>query len=256
MIKVDCPECGHRSSNKVLCASCGIVYANYFERKREMRQRSLCVAQQREASRKRNSVIISTVLLTSALVGLFVFAGLSKEHLHKENFAENDTNNIQKLVEIEPAYQKNASKPNTFEELDSEEQVSSLRKCSEGNCFNGVGTYIIPKFGEYSGTWKEGKRHGQGTFTGVNGSKYVGEWKNDKEHGQGTLIDAYENKYVGEWEKGKRHGQGILIFSDGSKYEGEFLAGKRHGYGTFTNSDLTKYVGEWKDGKIYGHQGS
>ena len=33
---------------------------------------------------------------------------------------------------------------------------------------------------KYAGEWKNGARHGQGTFTWSNGYKYVGEWKDDK----------------------------------------------------------------------------
>ena len=38
--------------------------------------------------------------------------------------------------------------------------------------------------------------------TWADGSKYVGEWKDGKQHGQGTFT-ADGTKYVGEWRNGK-----------------------------------------------------
>ncbi len=32
------------------------------------------------------------------------------------------------------------------------------------------------------------KRHGQGTFTSADGDKYVGEYKDGKKHGKGTFL--------------------------------------------------------------------
>ena len=44
---------------------------------------------------------------------------------------------------------------------------------------------------EYEGEWRDGKMHGQGTFTygpksHVPGHKYVGEYRDGKQRGQGT----------------------------------------------------------------------
>lgn len=55
-----------------------------------------------------------------------------------------------------------------------------------GNCVNsyihGNGTLQWYKNGEpadtYVGEFKDGKRHGQGTYTFSNGRQYVGKWKN------------------------------------------------------------------------------
>ena len=54
--------------------------------------------------------------------------------------------------------------------------------------------------------WKDGKYHGQGTYTFKDGSTYVGEWKDDKYHGQGTWFGKgvwKGQKYVGEYKDGK-----------------------------------------------------
>ena len=39
---------------------------------------------------------------------------------------------------------------------------------------------------EYVREYKDGKKHGQGTYTWFDGGIYVGKWKDGKEHGQGT----------------------------------------------------------------------
>tara|TARA_B110000211_G_C14014511_1_gene524743 strand:+ start:76 stop:1368 length:1293 start_codon:yes stop_codon:yes gene_type:complete len=77
------------------------------------------------------------------------------------------------------------------------------------------------------GEYKDGKRHGQGTYTWANGGKYVGEWLDAKKHGQGTYTWANGKKYVGEWLDAKEHGQGTVTYADGSKYIGEFIDGRR-----------------------------
>ncbi len=42
---------------------------------------------------------------------------------------------------------------------------------------------------KYVGEFKDGKKHGQGTFTYANGDKYVGEFKDGyTKHGQGTYL--------------------------------------------------------------------
>jgi hypothetical protein len=42
----------------------------------------------------------------------------------------------------------------------------------------------------YVGEYKDGQRHGQGTYTWADGTKYVGAWRDNKQHGQGTYTWA------------------------------------------------------------------
>ena len=110
-----------------------------------------------------------------------------------------------------------------------------------------------PNGTKYVGEYKDGKRHGQGTFTHTDGGKFVGEWKDDKPNGQGTFTHYTGKKYVGEWKDGKPNGQGTTTFLDGGKYVGEYKDGRMNGQGTFTHGkgkyEGQKYVGEYKDDK-------
>ena len=61
--------------------------------------------------------------------------------------------------------------------------------------------YILENGSRYVGEWKDGKKHGRGTYTSGKGEgegdKYVGEFKDGKKHGQGTCIKPEGRKYVG-----------------------------------------------------------
>jgi len=110
---------------------------------------------------------------------------------------------------------------------------------------------------EFVGEFKDGKRHGQGTYTfGPDsewaGDKYEGEWKDGKRNGQGTYISADGREYVGEFKDNKRNGMFTVTYASGSKFVGEYKDGKRNGQGTFTWADGDKFVGEFKDGKKNG----
>jgi hypothetical protein len=86
--------------------------------------------------------------------------------------------------------------------------------------------FDYPDGSRYEGETKDGKRHGQGTWTRPDGTRYVGMWKNDKPEGQGTISWPDGRKYVGEWKAGKRHGYGTDIHPDGHSLEGEWAEGE------------------------------
>ena len=60
----------------------------------------------------------------------------------------------------------------------------------------------------YQGEWKDGKQHGQGTYTFASGSKYQGEFKDGDFNGQGikTLADG-SIAHNGEWKDGQPVGK-------------------------------------------------
>ena len=58
-----------------------------------------------------------------------------------------------------------------------------------------------------------------------NGTKYMGEWKDGKKHGQGTYTNKVGEKYVGEYKDGRRW-NGIMYDKYG-KIEFKLVNGKR-----------------------------
>ena len=46
---------------------------------------------------------------------------------------------------------------------------------------------------KYEGDWKDGMRHGKGTFYYTNGDKYVGDWKDDVQDGKGSAFIVFNN---------------------------------------------------------------
>ena len=56
---------------------------------------------------------------------------------------------------------------------------------------------------KYEGDLKEGKYHGQGTYTFANGDQYVGEYKDDMRHGQGTFTYPDGTIKRGIWKNGE-----------------------------------------------------
>ena len=151
---------------------------------------------------------------------------------------------------------------------------------------------------EYVGAWYNGLRQGQDVFTSPNGDKYEGEFKDGKLHGNGTFtlrspysyvcdgqhryrggydcgnstpkeISTRDNssmakctatgrcyadgqKYVG-WVNGVCEGHGVLTSTDGDRYEGQYKGGEMHGNWSVSYADGRKYVGELVGRKHEGH---
>jgi len=99
----------------------------------------------------------------------------------------------------------------------------------------------------------------QGTYTyafiPIDGDKYVGEWKDGKRHGQGTYTFANGDKYVGEWKDSLAHGQGTFTYADGSeKEEGIWKDGEyAHSIASVTNN-LTGNTYRDGDGVLQNYQ--
>jgi hypothetical protein len=92
--------------------------------------------------------------------------------------------------------------------------------------YTGKGCYFYGDRAKYVGEYKDGKMHGQGTYTygegAWEGATYVGEFSNRSFNGQGTLTLPDGAKYVGEFKDDKRHGQGTYTFANGTIQEGLF----------------------------------
>jgi len=101
-------------------------------------------------------------------------------------------------------------------------------ECVSGNCENGTGTYTYFDLYKYVGEWRDGKYHGDGTYT----------W--------------WGYKYVGEWRDGKKHGEGTQTWDIGYEYAGEFLDHEMHGEGTLTYADGRVQAGVWQNSEYFG----
>ena len=66
---------------------------------------------------------------------------------------------------------------------------------------------------EYVGEYKDGKKHGQGTYTWFDGGIYVGKWKDGKEH----TLPMLEQSMLGNGRMGKNMVKGQKLgLVDGS----------------------------------------
>lgn len=106
----------------------------------------------------------------------------------------------------------------------------------------------------YTGEFRKGLKHGQGTMRWSDGREYVGTWKEGHRCGMGRLTKNGTLVYEGLWRDGVPNGRGIMVSSDGAEYTGEMQSGRRHGSGLYTTCDggLT-YDGKWRHGRCHGH---
>jgi|GEM_PF-1969457 len=106
----------------------------------------------------------------------------------------------------------------------------------------------------YSGSVRNEKRHGEGTYTfAASGNVYTGAWVDDARTGEGTFTWAASGDvYTGAWVDGARTGEGTYTFGgnsswSGDVYTGAFVDGNHHGIGTFTWANGDVYTGAWVD---------
>ena len=119
---------------------------------------------------------------------------------------------------------------------------------------------------DYTGPWKNGKFHGEGTLRWKTGQVYVGGFKNDKFCGKGKMTFKDGDTYEGNFKNDEFHGKGKMTFASGCSwansihvdyarsavYDGDFENDNRHGHGTMTYSDGDVYVGGWLSGQRHG----
>ena len=80
----------------------------------------------------------------------------------------------------------------------------------------------------------------EGVRTTSKGSKYTGEFKNGKYHGQGSITNVAGDKYVGGWKDGKFYGKGTLAYSNGDTKSGNWKDGKFNKQSALTSSNDDK----------------
>ena len=109
-------------------------------------------------------------------------------------------------------------------------------QCVDGDCENGVGTYIWEDGDISNGSWKDGELNGivqeidydeegrlVGSFDGVMEMGVISGW------GTETLYDDdgyLLGTYVGEFKNNTYNGWGIWIWSDGTIEKGTYKDGK------------------------------
>ena len=138
---------------------------------------------------------------------------------------------------------------------------NQTNKCpSSGYKDNCIGRITYTSGNVYEGSFKNNKRHGQGTFYfnkgKWKGDKYIGQWKDNKYNGQGSYFWKDGRKYVGQWKNDDKHGQGTMSWPSGNKYMGQWKNDKQHGQGTKTYTSGKIEKGIWENGKFMYAQGS
>lgn len=76
---------------------------------------------------------------------------------------------------------------------------------------------------KYEGTYADGQREGEGTYTYANGAVYTGEWKDGAMEGQGVFTSE-AGTYTGSFKAGAFDGYGVYEFANGDRYEGDYVA--------------------------------
>lgn len=105
--------------------------------------------------------------------------------------------------------------------------------------------------GTYTGNYKDGLRHGKGTYTYNNGEKYVGDWEYGAKTGRGVFTTADGSRYVGEFLKDDFHGNGEMYFPDGNSYKGWFDRSLFSGFGTLYSKKEKIFIkGIFEEGEM------
>jgi len=103
----------------------------------------------------------------------------------------------------------------------------------------------------FEGSYKDGKRVGQGTYTWKNGSVYIGDWVDGVKTGKAVWTYPDGSKYHGRVENGLRNGDGTFIYTNKDSYCGSWANGIRVGHGSYTYAaDGSQLVGTWVNDAI------
>jgi hypothetical protein len=128
------------------------------------------------------------------------------------------------------------------------------------NAITGTGhQYMIefPSLGSYEGEFKDGRRHGHGTFTVEDGFVIEGRWIQDRPlDGDWSVTYPDGSTYFGaatcDNEMGIPIANGFGTHNDanGDFFSGSFVDGKRHGSGLCVYVSGERWDGKWQDGKF------
>ena len=74
----------------------------------------------------------------------------------------------------------------------------------------------------YSGQWKNGKKHGQGTYVfNATGMKYVGEWVENR-FLSGKWLYPNGTYFEGAFQNNKPKGRGKWVLANGNTVDGDY----------------------------------
>lgn len=117
-------------------------------------------------------------------------------------------------------------------------------KCIDGDCKNGLGTFIYSDSSIYLGYFENNMRNGKGKMYYKNGDSFKGNWLNDLKVGDGIMY--YKDGLVYNQFKGLSENRSPKpYFSDGAYYKGKWLDDKRNGFGEYFDSLGNHYEGNW-----------
>ena len=145
-----------------------------------------------------------------------------------------------------------------YDKFDGEGQRSDSSGVYTGSFVEGKrhGEGVFNSHGgvKHIGRWRDGVREGEGTQSYPDGSKFEGTFGDDDKSGPGSFVDGlgrggaggHEIAYTGSYKEGVRHGEhaewdGIY----GDSYAGGFADGEMRGVGKFTFGDGEEYLGMW-----------
>lgn len=118
---------------------------------------------------------------------------------------------------------------------------------------HGDGLYVWIDGTEYAGEFRDGYAWGQGEKKWANGRTYSGEWVRDMMWGNGEMTWPSGDKYTGQFNKGVFHGRGTRSWANGDCYTGDFVHGEQEGDGSFENAEEGwTYIGHWVHGSMCG----
>ena len=117
--------------------------------------------------------------------------------------------------------------------------------------YTGKATACYPNGDLYEGGFKEGIRHGHGTYMYASGEKYSGEWVDNHKHGLGTMTYNGKGEYQGYWENDRRHGEGVFKYPSGDSYSGWWRFGHKEGTGIYHSAATGQNLsGTWRENQL------
>jgi len=137
-------------------------------------------------------------------------------------------------------------------EIPYQVQYDGAEETEEFLTKDGKAKISYPNGDIYEGTYLNGLRHGEGSYTFANQKGcYTGSWVAGSKDGKGEFKYPDGSWYKGCWKQDKRNGKGTYYYANGDIYCGDWVMGIKMGHGSYVNkADGSKLVGSWVDGKM------